>query len=54
MHISNEGDPYLRTLLVQGATTSRARVEPTAICHDGPETGRAERNMTNKYQNQSP
>jgi transposase len=35
MHISKEGDPYLRTLLVQGAHHIWGRLEPTAICAAG-------------------
>jgi hypothetical protein len=42
MHISKEGDPYLRTLLVQGAHsgTVRRRLRSAAL---GPEAGRARR-----------
>ena len=35
MHISKEGDPYLRTLLVQGAQHILGRSERTAICAAG-------------------
>jgi len=41
MHISNEGDPYLRTQLVQGAQHILGPLAPTATCAAWPEAGRA-------------
>jgi transposase len=35
LHISKEGDPYLRTLLVQVRTTFWGGLERTAICGAG-------------------
>jgi transposase len=35
LHISKEGDRYLRTLMVQGRTTFWGRLDKTVICGDG-------------------